>query len=61
MWENLNANKLFFNKILCALMIKTTKKNKRAFKKEVTEGENGIKMVLRSQFKMFSVVSVVEV
>ncbi len=31
LWEDLNTSKLFFNKILCALMIKTTKKNQKGF------------------------------
>lgn len=42
-------------------MVITTKKNREGLKKEVTEEEEDLKMHLLSQFKMFSVVSVVEV
>jgi hypothetical protein len=60
--ENTNINELFFNKILCALMVKTTKEEPRGLlKKRPQRGEEDLKMVLFSQFKMFSVVSVVEV
>jgi|GEM_PF-4155397 len=41
--ENPNTNKLFFNKILCALIVKGTKKNEEGFNKEATGGEESLK------------------
>jgi hypothetical protein len=49
-----------FNKILCALLVKGRKKNQESVKKRGHRGE-GPKTHLLSRFKMFSVVSVVEV
>jgi len=40
--ENPN-NKLFFNKLLCALIVKGTKNNEEGFKKEAAEGEESLK------------------
>jgi hypothetical protein len=48
------------NKILCALLVKRTKEERRERQKKGHRGE-GPKTHLLTQFKMFSVVSVVEV
>jgi hypothetical protein len=50
-----------FNKILCALLVKRTKEEPRERQKKRPQRGGGPKTHLLSQFKMFSVVSVVEV
>lgn len=49
--ENPNTNELFFNKILCALIVKETKKNQAGFKKEATEGEECLTYQLLMKFR----------
>jgi hypothetical protein len=46
--------------IFCALMIHKTEEDLRGVEKEITEGEEGSLMFLPSQFKEFSVISVVK-
>jgi hypothetical protein len=46
--------------ILCVLMIHKTEEELRGVEKNITEGEEGSMSFLPSQFKMFSVISVVK-